>query len=102
MVYTFNVMFKGSIRSHKNIVHVDPIVSQVDFFLKGIIHEALEGCGGVAESEEHYCWFEESSLGFEGSFPLIFFNNGAIVISPSYVELGKPFLSSKLVDNILY
>jgi hypothetical protein len=62
----------------------------------------LEGCGGVTESEEHHRWFEESSFCFEGSFPLIFFDDGAIVVSPSYVELGKPFLSSKLVDDILY
>ena len=33
---------------------------------------------------------------------MIFFDDGAIVVSPSYVELGKPFLSSKLVDDILY
>jgi hypothetical protein len=33
---------------------------------------------------------------------LIFFDNGAVVIPPSYVELGKPFLSSKLMDDILY
>jgi hypothetical protein len=62
----------------------------------------LEGCGGITESEEHYCWFEESSLGFEGGFPLVFFDNGAIVIPPSYIEFGKPFLSSELVDDILY
>jgi len=62
----------------------------------------LEGCWGVTQPKEHYRWFEEPSLGFERGFPLIFFNYGAIVVSPSYVELGKPFLSSELMDNILY
>jgi hypothetical protein len=33
---------------------------------------------------------------------LVFFNNGAVVVSPSYIEFGKPFLSGKLVDDILY
>jgi hypothetical protein len=95
-------MFKGFISSHKDIVHVNSIVSRVDLFLEGVIHKALEGCRGIAESEEHYYWFEESSLGFEGGFPLIFFNNGTIVVSPSYVELSKPLLSSELVGDILY
>ena len=33
---------------------------------------------------------------------MILFNNGAVVIPPSYVKLGKPFLSSELVDDVLY
>jgi hypothetical protein len=33
---------------------------------------------------------------------LVFFNDGTVVIPPSYIKLGKPFLSSELMNDILY
>jgi len=42
----------------------------------------------------------ESSLCFEGGFPLVFFYDGAVVIPPSYIDLGEVFLSSELVDDV--
>jgi hypothetical protein len=42
----------------------------------------------------------EPSLHFEGGLPLIFFYDGAVVIPPSYVDLGEVFLSGELVDDV--
>ena len=35
------------------------------------VHKLLKGCRGVTHSKEHNLGFEEPSLCFEGSFPLV-------------------------------
>ena len=54
-----------------------------------MVHECLE-CGGcIAESEEHDGGFKESHESDESSFPLVFFLNTDVVVSPMNVKLGE-------------
>ena len=43
----------------------------------------------ITESEEHDGGFKESHGGDEGSFPLVFFANMDVVVSPANVKLGE-------------
>ena len=54
-----------------------------------MVHESLEGGGGIAESKEHDGGFKESHGGNESSFPLILLLNANVVISPTNVEFGE-------------
>ena len=54
MVYFLDVFFECSIRCYKDVIHVDSVVSRIYLRVEGVVHEALEGGGGVAQSEEHH------------------------------------------------
>ena len=56
-----------------------------------MVHIGLEGGQGVAESKEHDSWFEKSEQGGEGGFPVVFWPNEDVVVSPSDVEFCKDF-----------
>ena len=50
---------EGSIgRINQEVIHVDDKPSFSNHVMKGVVHEPLEGCGGVGESEEHDSGFE--------------------------------------------
>ena len=54
-----------------------------------MVHECLESRWGIAEAEKHDSGFKESHWSDKGCFPLIFFPEADVVVSPSYVELGE-------------
>ena len=54
-----------------------------------MVHECLEGGGGIAKPEEHDSGFKESHGCNEGRFPLIFLPNADIVVLPANVKLGE-------------
>ena len=54
-----------------------------------MVHEGLEGGRSIAESKEHDSGFKKSHGGDEGGFPLIFFSDANVVVSPTNVEFGK-------------
>ena len=49
--------------------------------------------------KKHYCGFEKSSIGFEGSFPVISVLDPNIIISPSYVKFSEIFGSLNFVHQ---
>jgi hypothetical protein len=73
------------------VVHVDHEGSTRNLFVEYRIHHGLKGGGRVGESEEHYRWLEESLIGHERRFVLVFRCNSDRVISPSYVDCGDKF-----------
>ena len=54
-----------------------------------MVHEGLEGWWGIAETEKHDCRFIEAKGSNEHSLPLIFLSNVNVVITPSYIKIGK-------------
>ena len=83
---------EGDVRGvDEEIIHIDNKPSIGNHVVERVIHETLEGGGGVGKSEEHYGWFEEPLMGDEGSFPLVAIFDSYVVISPSDVELGEDF-----------
>ena len=73
----------------KEVVHVYDEPSFCNHIPKGIRHESLKGGGGIGHAEEHDSGFIKSSVGDEGSFPLIALLDSDVVVSPSYVKLSE-------------
>ena len=73
----------------KEVVHIDDEPSFGDHVVEGVVHETLEGGGGVGEPEEHHSWFEKAFMGDEGRFPLVTIFDSYVVIPPPYVKLGE-------------
>ena len=51
-----------------------------------VVHKGLECRWCIAKSKEHYCRFKKSQGGDKGGFPLVFFMNVDVVISPPDVK----------------
>ena len=73
----------------EGIVHIDDKSSFGNHVAEGVIHEALEGSGGVGEPEEHYSGFKKSFMGDEGCFPLVTVLDLYIVVPPLNVKFGE-------------
>src|SRR5258708_5179615 len=61
----------------------------VNELMKDVIHHCLECCRGVAQSEEHDSWFEQTSIGSECGLPLIALFDPDIVEPPAEVKCGE-------------
>ena len=86
------------IPAYEHVVHVDVKPSFADHISKDVVHHSLERSWGVAQSEEHYCWFEQSFVCFERCFSLVAVFNAYVVVFRAYVHLGEPGISFDLVD----
>ena len=84
----------------EEIIHIDNEPTFCNHIAEGVIHETLEGGGGVGKSEEHHGWFEKSFVGNEGSFPLVSVLDSYVVVSPPDVEFGEDLGISQLVHKI--
>jgi hypothetical protein len=73
------------------VIHVDREGSAHDLFAEYGVHHGLKGSGGIGESKEHYRWFEESLIGYECRFVLIFRCDSDCVVSPSNIDRGDEF-----------
>ena len=67
--------------------------------IKIFVHHGLECRWWVAHPKEHYCWFEESSIRFKGSFPLVSISDPNIVVSPAHVQFSESFCSFEFVEE---
>jgi len=70
------------------IIYVNREGSAHDLFTEYCIHHGLECSGGVGESKEHYCGFEESLIGYECHLVLVFRYDPDCVVPPSDVDCG--------------
>jgi hypothetical protein len=82
------------------IVHVHNHPSFSDFFFKDGVHHGLKGGGRVGKTKEHHGWFEKTLVGDEGRLPLVSVFDLYIVISPSYVYLGKELGAFEFIEEI--
>ena len=94
-------LVEGGVRGiDEKVVHVDYEPSFGDHIAEGVVHEPLEGCGGISESEEHHGRFEEPLMGDEGGLPLVSILDSYIVISPSNIELGEDLSISQFIYEV--
>jgi len=70
------------------VVHIDHKGFPCDLFVEDGVHHSLKGGWWVGESEEHYCWFKESLICYEGCLVLVFLNNLYCVVSLADVDSG--------------
>ena len=83
------LMEGGVGRIDEEIVHVDDEPSFGNHITEGVVHETLEGGGGVGEPEEHHGRFEQSLVSNKGCFPLVTVFDSYIVVSPPDVKLSE-------------
>ena len=84
----------------EEIIHIDNEPSFGNHIAEGVVHETLEGGGGVSKSEEHHGWFEKSFMGDEGCFPLVTVFDPYIVVSPSDVKFSEDLSISQLIHKV--
>ncbi|KAG6859862.1 hypothetical protein C0993_003367 [Termitomyces sp. T159_Od127] len=65
-----------------------------------VIHHCLESGWTVGESEEHDKGFKQSTIGLEGSLPLISFLNVHIVVAPPDVQFGEVPRPPEIIDEL--
>ena len=82
-----------------HIIHVNLQPLFWEHIREDMVHESLEGGGGVAKPEEHDSGFEESHRGDKGSFPLIFLSDTNVVISPTNVEFSEQDRFLHIIDE---
>ena len=87
-------------RSDEEVIHVDDKLSFSNHVSEGVVHESLECGGGVAETKEYHCGFEESFVCDEGCFPLVAVLNMDIVVSPTNIKLGEVANVFQLVHEV--
>jgi hypothetical protein len=85
---------------NEEVIHIDDEPSFSDHVSEGVIHESLEGRGGVGKSEEHYRGFKEAFVGDEGGLPLVSIFDSDIVVSPSNVELSERLGVPEFVNEV--
>ena len=54
-----------------------------------MVHECLESWEGITAAEKHDSGFVEAKGGDEHGFPLVFFSDVDVVVSPADIELGE-------------
>ena len=84
----------------EEIIHIDNEPSFSNHIVEGVVHEALEGGGGVGKSEEHYRGFKQSFMGDEGRFPLVAILDLYIVVSPPNIEFGEDLSVSQFIYEV--
>ena len=67
--------------------------------LEDVIHHGLESGWAIGETEEHYQWFEETSVRSESSLPLVTFFHLNIIETPSDVQFGEVLGAPELSDQ---
>ena len=89
------------VREDEDVIQVDDDVPLVDEVPEDVIHHPLKGRWGVAESKEHDRGLVQTSIGPEGSLPLVAFLDANVVVPPSYVQLGEVLRIVQLVHQLL-
>ncbi|KAG6875721.1 hypothetical protein C0993_007798, partial [Termitomyces sp. T159_Od127] len=65
-----------------------------------VIHHCLESGRTVDESKEYDEGFKQSTIGPEGSLPLISFLNAHVVVAPSNIQFGEVLHSLEVIDEL--
>ena len=92
-------MLLDIVRENEDVVQIHDDVPLVDQITQDLVHHALEGGRGVAETEKHDGWFEKSSVGPESRLPFTTFSHPDIVVAPSYVQGSEVLGFLQLVDE---
>ncbi|KAG6868023.1 hypothetical protein C0993_008259 [Termitomyces sp. T159_Od127] len=78
-------------------VHNDKDVVQV---MEYVVHEVLEGGGGVGHTKGHHKVLKEAIVGAEGSFPFMPWGYTDIVIARAEVNFGVDFGAVEAVNKV--
>lgn len=93
------VVFVGVRGKDEDVVEVDDdeIVQEI---AEDVVHEGLEGGGGVGETEGHDKGFEVAVASAESGFPLVTLLDSYEVVGPTEVEFGEDLGTAEAVDGL--
>ncbi|KAG5329726.1 hypothetical protein C0989_009338, partial [Termitomyces sp. Mn162] len=74
----------------KNIVHV----------VEDVIHEVLEGGGGVSHSEGHYKILKEAIVGVKGGLPFMSRGDPDVVVAGTEVDFCVNLGAAKTINKV--
>ena len=84
---------------YPQVIHIDLEPSFGDHIGENMIHERLKSRRSVTEPKEHYSGFKEAERSDERCFPLVFFPDANVIITPSNVKLGEQCRVLHIVDQ---
>ena len=87
-------------RRNQDVIHVNSQPSFSNHIPERIVHESLEGGGGIGKTEEHDGWFKKAFMDDEGCFPLISFFDVDVVVPPTNIKLWEDGGVSDLVNEV--
>jgi hypothetical protein len=93
------MMVVAVLRENEDVIEVD-YNEDVSHVLEDVIHEELECCRGIHQSEWHDKVFEGAVTCAKGSLPLLTRSDPNIVISCTKVKLGVDVRTFELVDEV--
>ncbi|KAG5346735.1 hypothetical protein C0989_000394 [Termitomyces sp. Mn162] len=92
-------MLRGRIRIDQDIVqiHDDKDVVHV---VEDVVHEVLEGGGGVSHSEGHYKILKEAIAGAKGGLPFMPRGDPDIVVAGAKVDFRVNLGAAKAINKV--
>lgn len=87
-----------SIQKDEDVVEVDG-AEPIEEGAEGVVHEVLEGCGGVCETERHDRVFEVAVTTAESGFPLIALCDPDQVVGAAKVEFGEELGAGESIEE---
>ncbi|KAG5317510.1 hypothetical protein C0989_001377, partial [Termitomyces sp. Mn162] len=92
-------MLRRRIRVDQDIVQIydDKDVVHV---VKDVIHEVLEGGGGVSHSEGHYEILKEAIAGAKGSLPFMSRGDPDVVVAGTKVDFRVNLGAAKAINKV--
>src|SRR3981189_3261653 len=93
-------MFLDTLRINEDVVHIHDNNATSDEISKKMIHHSLERSWRIGESKEHHQGFEKAFVCDKSGLPFVTFFNSYVVITPTYVQLGKDLGTFQLVNKL--
>lgn len=82
----------------EDVVEVND-AEDVEVLAKGVVHEVLEGCWSVGETEGHDGVLEVAVAAAKGGFPFVSGSDSNEVVRAAQIELGKESSFGKSVEG---
>jgi hypothetical protein len=83
-----------------DVIHIHGKPSLGYLFPEDGVHHHLECCREIGKAKEHYCRFEESLWGEEGSLPFVPWFDPDIVIPLADIELCKEGAATEVINGL--
>ena len=96
----YSAMFGDIFREDEDVIKVDDHLPFSDQVGEDGVHHCLEGGRAIAQAEQHYQGFEESSVSAEGGLVFISGLNTDIVTAPADVKFGEVACTTELGDKL--
>ncbi|KAG6892434.1 hypothetical protein C0993_003848, partial [Termitomyces sp. T159_Od127] len=84
----------------EDVIKVDTHYTLCNEVLEDVIHHCLKGGWAIGELEQHNKQFKQSSVGLEGSLPLISLLDVHIVVTPPDIHFGEVPCPPEVIDEL--